>query len=480
MLESKPTYEELEAENAQLRGRVQALEAENAYLRRRITELEGQVSRLTQQVTEALRASKRQAAPFSKGMPKTHPKRPGRKKGHPGTSRRRPEQIDEMVWVPLTHCPHCGGSVQEVQMHTQMVEDIPPIRPKVTCYFTQSGFCPRCGCRVESRHPDQTGTAKGAAGVQMGPNVIALAADLKHRLGLSFRKICDLLDTHWGLAITPGGLVHAIRRLSKKAEPTVERIVEQARASPVIHSDETGWRIGGVGAWLWVFTNRLLTVFAIRRSRGHEVIEEILGEIFDGILVSDCFPAYDPIQAAGKGKCMAHLLRNLSDLETQQTRGAIRFPRKVADLFRRALWLKDQQDTLPTEKYATKVNHLEAELDRLLAGHYTNPDNLRMANRLRKHRDALFTFLKHPDVDPTNNLAERQLRPAVIVRKLSGGNRTEQGAHTHEILATLAVTVRQQGISFLEVARTLLTSERVNYVFPLFELQMTTQALVAR
>ena len=469
MNKAKPTYEELEAENAQLRSRVEELEGENARLERRITELEGEVTKLSQQLAEALRASKRQAAPFSKGHVKANPKKPGRKQGHPGTSRRRPDHIDEVVWMPLDHCPHCGGSVEQVQSHQQFVEEIPPIRPQVICYMIQSGFCPYCRCRVESRHPDQTGTAKGAAGVQIGPNVIALAADLKHRLGLSFRKICDLLATHWGLHVTAGGLVQAIGKLAKRAGPTFEGMVEKARASPVIHSDETGWRIGGQGAWLWVFTNPILTVFAIRKSRGHQVIEEILGDVFEGILASDCFPAYDPVQAAGKAKCMAHLLRNLSDLEAQQTRGAVRFPRKVADLFRRALLLKEEQEMLTHQEYAWKVAGLEAELDKLLAGHYTNPDNLRMVKRLRKHREALFTFLKHPEVEPTNNLAERQLRPAVIVRKLSGGNRTEQGAHTHEVLASLTVTARQQGFHFLEVARAILTSILPDYVFPLFE-----------
>ena len=178
MTKVKPIYEELEAENA--------------WLRRRVTQLEGQETQLTQQVAELLRASKRQAAPFSRGKPDPQPKEPGRKKGHPGTSRRRPDHIEEVVWVPLVQCPHCGGAVQEVQRHTHLVEDLPPIRPKGTCYVTQSGKCPSCQCRVESRHSDQITTAKGAAGVHIGPNVIALAADLKHRLGLSFRKICDL------------------------------------------------------------------------------------------------------------------------------------------------------------------------------------------------------------------------------------------------------------------------------------------------
>ena len=153
------------------------------------------------------------------------------------------------------------------------------------------------------------------------------------------------------------------------------------------------------------------------------------------------------------------------------------------------IWLRDQVASLAWYGCRLQIVGIECsydieadeqKLDRLLAGHYTNPDNLRMANRLRKHRDALFTFLKHPQVDPTNNLAERQLRPAVIVRKLPGGNRTEQGAHTHEILATLAVTVRQQGISFADVVRALLTSELPDYHFPLFEQQITTQALAAR
>jgi len=172
------------------------------------------------------------------------------------------------------------------------------------------------------------------------------------------------------------------------------------------------------------------------------------------------------VQAAGKAKCMAHLLRTLSDLEAQQIRGAVRFPREGTHLRRRGLLLKKEHATLTRQEYAQKVDALETRLDKLLAGRSTQPDNLRMVNRLCKHRQALFTFLHHPEVDPTNNLAERQLRPAVIERKLSAGNRTQEGAYTHEVLASLSGTARQQGRSFLEMVRTILTAIP-DYAFPL-------------
>ncbi|HMB07064.1 MAG TPA: transposase, partial [Isosphaeraceae bacterium] len=221
------------------------------------------------------------------------------------------------------------------------------------------------------------------------------------------------------------------------------------RHSVVQHVDETGWKIGGRSAWLWVFADAHATLYRIRPSRGHEVVVEVLGEDYDGVLVSDCFLAYDPLNFT-KSKCAAHLLKRCSEVEPAKARGPVRSPRRVAAPSRKAMTLKRRRGTSGDRGYAVLRGKLHAELDRLLAGTYTDPDDARPAKLLRKHRDRVLGFLGHDGVDATNNLAEREIRPAVIARKVSAGNRTEAGAEAHAVLASVLRTLCRQGHPILE------------------------------
>jgi transposase len=130
--------------------------------------------------------------------------------------------------------------VSERKEHEQFVVDIPPVEPKITRYVTYSGYCSCCQQRVRSRHPEQISDASGAAGVVVGPRAKALAADMKHRLGLSYGKICDLLNDAFGLRVSRGGWYQADVRLADQAQPVYEELAETFRDSAVVHVDETG------------------------------------------------------------------------------------------------------------------------------------------------------------------------------------------------------------------------------------------------
>jgi transposase len=434
-----------------------------------VQELTAQVRALTPQVhaltakvaaLEAeLRRSKRQAAPFSKEKPKPDPKPPGRKPGHEPAYRPTPppEAVTETLRVPLTACPHCGGPVERIKDNRPIFQtDLPPIRPVIRRFETQRGYCPHCRKMVRSRHPKQTSTATGAAASQIGANAVALAADLKHRLGVSVRKVADFLDHHAGIRVTAGALTQACQRLARRGEPVYEGLKEAIRASPVVHADETGWRIGGTSAWLWDFVTRQMTLYAIRRSRGHAVVEEVLGEAFGGTLASDGLPTYDAVRPARRQVCLGHLIHRAAELEKTQTGGAVRLPRAMARRLRGAIDLAQRRATMSAHGFGVARGRIAAGLDRLVAYHLVNPDTERLAAHVFKHRQHLFTFLDDERVEPTNNLAERQLRPAVIARKLSAGNRTERGAFTHAVLASLAATCCQQGKRFTDLAVSLL------------------------
>jgi transposase len=430
----------------------------------RVAELEAQlrqrealIEELRQRIAELERTAKRQATPFARQRRKENPKRPGRKAGQgrfASRARPTPDQVTETKEQALEACPICGGPVTDVKDHEQFVVDLPEVQPTVTRYLTHSGQCARCGQRVRSRHPEQISEATGAAGVVIGPRAKALAADLKHRLGVPYGKVAEILEVGFGLPVSRGGLCQADARLAEQARPVYGELFDLIRQSAVVHADETGWRIGTLAAWLWVFTNRDLTVYTIAAGRDHGVVVQILGEAFAGILVSDCFTAYDHQALATwlKQKCVGHLLKDLSELNESKTGGAVRFARDVTATLRAALALRDQKRTLAPPDFAARAAQLETQLDALIdtRRQLTDPDNTRFAKRLRKHRQHLLRFLYVDGLDATNNQAERMLRPAVITRKTGGCNHTAGGAATHSILVSVLTTCRQQGFSILD------------------------------
>ena len=438
--------------------RIAELEAELVREHTIIQRLQKQLERLQAEVEELKRAGKRQAAPFARRKLVEHPKRPGRKAGQGKFSRRgRPthRQVDQTKKARLNGCPECGGRLRDIHQHEQYVTDIPKtIRLITTRYVTYSGYCADCHKRVRSRHPEQTSQATGAAGVMVGPRAKALAADAKHRLGCSYGKVSELLNDAFGMQVSRSGWCQADQRLAEKAQPVYEELIEAMQHSSVVHADETGWRIGILSAWLWVFTNQEITVYAIRDNRSSDVVVEILGKQFQGILASDCFLAYDDKRLKDwlKQKCLSHLLKDLKEMEENKTGRAVRFAQQLTAVLQEALKLKAEKLSLDPDIFVQRAQALETQLDTLISRqrNLKDRDNLRFARRLRKHRPHLLRFLYVDDLDATNNLAERQIRPSVIIRKTNGCNRSKGGAETHSVLTSVLVTCRQHSVPILD------------------------------
>ena len=326
--------------------------------------------------------------------------------------------------------------------------------PVITRYVTYSGYCADCRKRVHSQHPEQTSQATGAAGVLVGPRAKALAVDLKHRLGGSYGKVSETLNDTFGLQVSRSGWCQADQRLAEKAYPVYQELIEVVRRSSVVHADETGWRIGTLSAWLWVFTNQEATVYAIRENRSSDVVVEILGKEFKGILASDCFVAYDDKRLAAwvKQKCIAHLLKDLKGMEECKTGRAVRFAQQLISVLQAALKLKAEKPNQDQATFVQRARDLETQLDALISRQRNLKDreNVRFARRLRKHRPHLLRFLYVDGLDATNNQAERQLRPGVIIRKTNGCNRAKGGAQAHSILTSVLVTCHQRSVPILD------------------------------
>jgi transposase len=357
--------------------------------------------------------------------------------------------VDQTVVAELVGCPYCGGEVHEVQDHEQFVVDLPEVEPTVTAVRTQSGYCQRCKRRVRSRHPAQVSSAGGAAKVSLGPRALGLAAELKHRQGMPYRDIAELFEHYFGLSVSHGALVHASVRLAQRGRASYAALCERVRLSAVVHTDDTGWRVDCESAWLWVFATAELTVYVVARSRGSDVVRGVLGPDFGGKLVSDGLPALD-VLSYERSQCLGHLLRRACQLCAEQSAGAVRFPLAVKNLLQDVLQLREQRGQISALAFARRRGRLERRLDDLLSGHSTVADNQRLRRHMRAHRDQLLVCLYDDKVAPTNNLAEQQLRGAVVIRKLGGCNRSQDHARAHAVLASVAQTAHRHGLTLTD------------------------------
>jgi transposase len=422
-----------------------------AKLTRKVEQLEQQIKDLNDRndglsakVQQLETKAARQAAPFRIEDQKRsiNPKKPGRPAGHAGSCRGVPNQVDEEIHVPLAACPDCGGKVGPRRKLVQYIEDLPVVRPRVIQLTTEEAACPGCRKVVRTTHPLQVSLAQGAAKVQLGPRALGVAAQLNKQHGLTVRRTCAVLRELFELQISPGGLTQALARVAGKLEPSYQNLLARLRAGPYVHSDETSWWVGGPGYWLWVFANKGTTVYQVAKGRGRSVVAAALGEQFAGVLISDCLATYDDVNPRQQ-KCYSHHLKAIKQAGEGNPSAWLD---TVRGLLLEAMELKRQPLT-PAEKAGRRVE-LMAQVQQLLT--LPRPTNLeeKVRRRLEKQRDHLFTFLEVEEVDATNNLAERQLRPAVIARKVSCGNKTPNGAHTWEILTSLAATCVQRADSF--------------------------------
>jgi transposase len=343
----------------------------------------------------------------------------------------------------------------------QFQTDLPPIVPIVTQFNLDTGYCPRCGQYWQAHHPEQTSDAIGSAGNTLGPVVLTMAAELKHRLGVSYRKICDFLLTYCHLKVCPAAFIRAEQRLANLAKPTFDLLIEALRQSDVVHADETGWRVGRHNAWLWVFSSKQVTIYAIRTgkgARGHQVPEDILGSDFDGYLIVDGLASYDVLEVA-KGRCNGHLLRRCKKLQESVPVKEQSHIEALSTLLKEAIDLASRRDDFAADDYGRRVQRIEDRLDAWLDANLKrrtlSADLNRLDQHIRNHRGEWLVFLHESAVPPTNNHAEQMLRPAVITRKIGGCNKNLLGALVHSVLSSIMVSCHRQGKRFLDLARQL-------------------------
>jgi transposase len=439
-----------------------------AQLEALVEQLQAALDRTQRALEEAQRSGKRQAAPFRKNKPAAPAKKPGRKPGdehghHAHRTVPPPDKIDELYDVPLpAACPHCGGRhLTEHGVRQQYQTEIPR-QPIIRQFDIHLGCCNDCGGPVQGRHELQTSDALGAAASQLGPALHAALMICNKELGLSHGKARTLFERLFGIKISRAASIRGQLRLADKLRPSYGKISSHVRGSPWVVCDETGWRVEGENAWLHDFVTDRATLYWIDPTRSGEPAELILGEDYSGVMIHDGWSVYDRFTSARHQQCLAHLLRRCGELLDVARGAAARFPRAVKALLQRALGFRDRYRSGMLSRRGLKVfaGRLTAELRRLVSRKPRDSGHARFSKHLEKHADELFTFLREPEVDATNWRAEQAIRPAVVNRKVWGGNRTWEGANAQSILMSVLVTCGQQGIDALEFLATNLKSEK--------------------
>jgi transposase len=386
--------------------------------------------------------------PYAKPPATTRPQKRGARPGHTGASRPHPETIDCHQTHQLPQCPCCGSQLTRTgRTRTRIIEDIPEdLQAQVTEHTIHRDWCPTCRTQVEPVVPD------ALPGCTLGNRTVALTAWLHYGVGTTTSQIVEVFNHHLKLPISDGGLTQMWHRLAQVLTPWYEQIHRHCLGSAVLHADETGWRVQGHTWWLWCFCTSDATYYLIDESRGHPALDQFFVDEFRGILVTDFWKAYDAIGRT-KQKCWPHLLRELKEVDNGSEGDGdwAAFAKRLRRLYGDAVRLESRRDALDPDAFARKLCALHGRIVDLSIGPWTNAHARRLGNRLRDYGGQLLTFVEFEGVPSNNNHAERTLRPAVLMRKASYGNQSENGAHTRSVLMSVYRTLKQRDLDPLEV-----------------------------
>lgn len=438
-------------------------------LQRQNEELQRQVEELSRQVDELRRRGGRSAAPFSKGQRKKNPKPPGRKPGEGIFSRREgPEaETDSVVTVGVPveghSCPDCGGTLGKAETEIASNTDLPAQpRPVVQRYEIEVRQCQQCGRKVRGRHAELAPDQYGATAHRLGLRLKAAAHVLHYSFGVPVRKVPAVLEELTGVQVTQSALTQdALRQMQGCIGPAYRELRARVRQAPVVHTDDTGWRTGGDAAQLMVFDTDRETVYQIRRQHRNEEVREVIPSGYAGVMVSDRGKSYDAEELSGvaQQKCLLHLIRNASEVVKGKRGSARQFGLRLRGLLQEAIQLWRKQKGGKALNYSTDAGKIDRDLTHHLRHRVLqDEDNQRLLDGigLQHDRGHVLRFLHQPGIEPTNNRAERALRPAVIARKVSHCSKNQRGAEAFAAFTSLAQTFKKQSrTSLTEAFRTL-------------------------
>jgi transposase len=414
--------------------------AQIAELTRRVAELEAKLG-------QPPKTPDNSSVPPSQGRKSNRAERraANKRKGRPGVFRALAPNPDRTVVAVAPRCPHCEHALSredQPAFHAYDHVELPPIRPVITRVHRHRGTCPHCRRGFSAAPP-----AGLPPGSPFGRDLVALIVHLHVTQAIGFERLVRLLDEVFGIRISEGAVANILARAKAPLTTAAQTTAAAVRASPVVASDETSARVKGKNWWQWVMLSATAVHHLIADSRGAAVLDAFLGDTKPEVWVADRYAAQ-----AGRGAerqlCLAHLLR---DAQYAIDSGDTGFAPGFHKLLQRAVGIGRRRAELKDSTLIQYRADLDRKLDRLVAATPTTEAGRKLARAIRKCRGDLFVFITRRDVPATNNDCERALRPSVVFRKVSGGFRSEWGAHTYAAAVSVVATGRRQGLPALQI-----------------------------
>jgi transposase len=397
--------------------------------------------------------------PPSSDPPQAPPKRPrkpsGRKRGgQPGHDKHEralvpPEQVTAVFEVKPEYCRACSRELSgtDPEPYRHQVTDIPKIAPMVHEYRLHALRCTGCATTTQAQLPNGVPTG------MFGPRLQAIVAVASGSYRMSKRNVEDMLQDFFGVQLSLGSIAKLEHSTSEALVAPVQEVAAEIKKAPVLHADETGWYQRSKRAWLWVVASTQLACFLVSQSRGAQVAKQLLGETFAGFLVSDRWSAYAWVDVKRRQLCWAHLIRQFVGFQDYGNEAA-KFGKALAVLTEEmfVLWHRVRDGTLSRSGFRRQMKPIEGVVVAYLRACARLPV-AKVAGRaceILALKDALWTFVRHEGIEPTNNYAERLVRHGVLWRKCSFGTDSEAGSRFVERILTTVATLRLQRRNVLD------------------------------
>ena len=432
--------------NKQLIELVEQLKNENELLKAKIKELE---ARLAQYENAHTPPSLRRVRNRKKYQDKNNKGKPGQKVGHKGLTRPYATP-DRQVEVTIDRCPDCGTDLgAPFRIDSKIVEEIPEPQPIIVTEYKIAHYrCPCCRKEVAAKDPGCPHEGK------FGNNVIAQATLLKYEDRIPHRKIHDAMMRIFGLKISPATIFDLTRRAADAVRSEYDAILRKIRGAPILYVDETSIHVQGERHWIWTFSTPSESFFVIRKSRGMKVLMEVLTRRFKGIIVCDGWKPYARFTKRIQ-RCWAHLLRESKDM-AEKFEEAIPLHNALKELYE--ILTEALENDPPPEVRKTLWQLAREALRHWIMKEYSIEKVRKFIGKINNGFDYWFTFIINPGVEPTNNRAERALRPQVVLRKILGTLRNDKGTSIHERIMTTLATWGQRGLDSLQMLTAKLAS----------------------
>jgi len=419
---------------AEYKKRIEDLEEQLAYVKFELEELRSKRYK-----------SGKKKPPDDTGIPPPVSKKRGGLFGHIGWFRKKPKTIDRIEEVRLDKCPECGseGLTECKKIHEHIQEDIILPKVEVTLYRKHRYYCKKCKRVISPKGADEI------PGSRIGPRAKSFAAFLRYAIKISENDVTALFEKAFNLKISSSSISGFMDSLKTEGIPIYNALLASLKKGAFIHADETGWNIDGINHWLWKFSNKKVCISHIDKSRGQNVVANIIGDKYGGVLISDFLSAYNKLEAKAKQRCLVHILRDLEKVIEywREDKEVMRYCERLKKIFEDAISLyKEYKNKRWDNAYRSRRKSIANAMEDF---DFPNPNKRilkRFAKRLKRHKGEILTFLCERDIDYHNNHAEQQIRPDVIFRKITFGNRSLAGAENHSVIMSIIQTAKLNGI----------------------------------